>query len=296
MDIAAEHRAFVRHLRAKGRRDSTVTTYTKAIDAFAAWLTERGRDPSATTVDRATLEEFFGAQLARGLARQTVHQHHASLRQFFRYVADETEAPNPMAGIAPVSVPANPPPVLEPADLARLFAACAGKTFDDRRDLALLSLLADTGIRRAEVAAIALADLDLDAGEVTVTGKGDRTRTVPFGLTTATRLDRYLRARRAHPAHALPWLWLGRKGRLSAFGIEDAIARRGAAAGVRVHPHLFRHTFAHLWLDGGGQEQDLLKLAGWSSPQMLARYGASAATARARRAYRAGRSPVDKLV
>lgn len=295
MDLPAEHAAFTRYLRARGRRPATIATYSKAINALDAHLRSHGADPSALTLDATTLGDFFAEQLARGLSRGTVHQHHASLRAFCKYLADETGAPNPMLSLPPISVPLNPPEVLSADDLRRLLAACGGPAFRDRRDTALLSLFIDTGIRRAEMAGLTLADCDLDEQQIRVIGKGGRARFVPYGATTATRLDRYLRARRSHAAAHQPHLWLGAKGPLTAYGIEDAVARRGAQAGVAVHPHLFRHTFAHLWLDNGGNEIDLQRLAGWSSPQMLTRYGASAASARARRAYHAGRSPVDRL-
>ena len=75
------------------------------------------------------------------------------------------------------------------------------------------------------------------------------------------------------------------RGPLTAAGIYQLVARRGEQAGVTVHPQRFRHHFSHTWLDRGGAEGDLMQLNGWSSPQMLTWYGASARGARARRSY-----------
>ena len=60
------------------------------------------------------------------------------------------------------------------------------------------------------------------------------------------------------------------------------VGKVGRQCGVTAYLHRFRHHFSHTWLDRGGTERDLMELNGWTSPQMLARYGASARDARAR--------------
>ena len=81
------------------------------------------------------------------------------------------------------------------------------------------------------------------------------------------------------------WLGVNDRGPMTASGIYQVIARRGRECGVEVFPHRFRHHFSHTWLDRGGAEGDLMELNGWTSRQILRRYGASARSARARRGY-----------
>jgi integrase len=68
---------------------------------------------------------------------------------------------------------------------------------------------------------------------------------------------------------------LGKRGRLTAWGVQQLLRRRGEQAGLPgLHPHQLRHTFAHAWLAQGGGETELMRLAGWRSRQMLSRCGA----------------------
>ena len=210
-----------------------------------------------------------------------------ALQQFFKWLAAEDQLPDPMAGLAPPRVPDKLVPVFTPGELTRLERACAGRSFAQRRDTAIIAVLTATGIRLSELAGLRYGDVDLWQREITVRGKGGKDRIVKIGHQAARSLDRYLRARARHAQARRPRLWLGVNNRepLTAAGIYQMIARRGRQCGVDAYPHRFRHHFSHTWLDRGGPEGDLMELAGWSSPQMLRRYGASARSARARRTY-----------
>ena len=277
-----------RSLRAENRAPTTIISYLLAARQLQAFLEEQGHSTLIGEVTRGDIEGFIASFLERGSSPATAAQRYRSLQQFFRWADGEGEIDvNPMAKMRPPTVPEQPPPVLTETQVRALLAACRGPDFEDRRDTALIWVLLDTGSRLAEVAGLAIADIDWDLEALVVMGKGRRTRAVPFGPQTAKALDRYLRARNRHPDHRSDALWLGRRGALGRSGIHQMLLRRGKVAGLPdIHAHQFRHTFAHRWLAAGGQEQDLQRIAGWRSPQMLRRYGASAASERARDAHR----------
>lgn len=131
-----------------------------------------------------------------GMRPATLSQRFRSLQQFFKWLADEGEIErSPMATMRSPQVPEAPPPVLREEGLRRLLEACAGTSFEDRRDAAILRLFIDTGMCRAELAGLRLDDVDFDHEVALVMGNGRRPRACPFGHKTGQALDRCLRVR-----------------------------------------------------------------------------------------------------
>ena len=271
-----------RHLTASNKVWGTRRAYLAALDA----LIDHSGDAPLSEVTRGSLEAFIADELER-TAPATVSIKYRALQQFFKWadLDGELENGSPMARMKPPIVPVQPPPVITQAEVTRLLDACRGNAFADRRDLAVIRLFSSTGIRLSELTNMKVDETWVNDRRAKVMGKGRRERLIRFDLEAANAIERYMRIRRRHKLAALPELWLGHQGPLTPNGMYQALKRRARKAGVEMHPHLFRHTFAHEWMSRGGNESDLQNLAGWKSAQMIRRYGASAATERALSAY-----------
>lgn len=301
--FATMSRSLQRTLRAEGKSENTVYSYSLSVRLLSEYLDGRGHD---LTVDVAKddIRDFIAEQghprlILDGLGRKhrsgspaTAVVRFKSLQQFFRHCVEEGELDtSPMAGMRAPKTDDVPVAIVGDETLAALLKARSGKSLIDRRDTAILRVFLDTGCRLAEVTNLRFSDVDLERQTIRVVGKGRKIRSSVFGLKTAQAIDRYLRVLERERPERLDdpggYLWIGRQGPMSTSGITDVLHRMCSDAGVpRLHWHQLRHTFAHQWLANGGNEGDLMSLAGWDSPSMLDRYAKSA---QVERAHAAGR-------
>ena len=196
----AEISSFALRLAAEGKAAKTIRTYTEAVQWFAATaLPGQGRGGWEQVTSR-DVQRWMAWLLGRYSPAYASNQYRA-LQQFFKWLAAEDHLPDPMAGLAPPRVPAKLVPVFKPEELTRLEQACAGRSFTQRRDTAIIAVLTATGIRLSELAGLRCGDIDLWQRELMVRGKGGKDRIVKIGHQGARSLDRYLRVRSRH-AHA----------------------------------------------------------------------------------------------
>src|SRR5271165_1576008 len=292
--LGTEIGSFRLHLAAEGKAPKTIRLYTEAVTWFAAaqLLGQIGKT-SWEQATRQDVQEWMAWLLDQYSDAYASNQYRA-LQQFFKWLSAEEGLPDRWPGSARLRSPASSSRFLPAVSWPAWSTRARGRGFAERRDAAIIAVLQACGIRLSELAGVRYdpldprrSDLDLWQREIRVHGKGGKPRIVKISYDAARALDRYLRARARHPQAWRAQLWLGTssRGPLTASGIYQVVARRGRQCGVDVWPHRFRHHFSHTWLERGGPEGDLMELNGWSSPQMLARYGASARSARARRTY-----------
>jgi integrase/recombinase XerC len=247
---------------------ATLANYARALDLLFGFQKEK----PLQSLEAAQVRRFISLLHSKGLAPRSLALVLSAWRGCFRWLARHRGfKANPVLGIrAPKA--SRPLPKALSVESAQQLLEADGKNASPMqlRDRAMFELLYSSGLRLAELVSINLGDgrLDLAQGEVTVTGKGSKTRTVPVGKKAREALEAWLlsRARIADPGERA--LFVGSRGKRIAPAVVGArlkawARRRGLSE--HVHPHMLRHSFASHLLQSSQDLRAVQEMLGHAS-------------------------------
>ncbi len=279
---AAAWTGFHLRLRAENRAPGTISNRKCSFHIMARHATHAGiDDPGAVTEEWMTTYLLDQREGRKGNGFTSLYE---DLRAFWRWWSGKYEEPSPMANFPRPKLVSSETHVLSEDELAAILDTCKNKRdFQALRNRALILVLLDSGLRRAELAALDVDDVDFETHEITVKcGKGGKPRVSALGPAAEEAIYDYRRARDMRVHKSVRALFVSVYGqRLSAGGINQLMARIGQRAGIDLHPHMLRHAMVHYALLSGVQEHEVMTLCGWSTPAQLGRYGAARARERA---------------
>jgi len=269
----------------RGRRLSprTVDAYARDLSDysdFAGHHRLRGWDEATTTF----VDDYFATLERRGLSTATLARRRSALRGFHAFLGRVGHtAHDPVALLPPPRRERRLPHALALADVEALIAHPEGEEPLALRDRALLELAYAGGLRVSELVGLTRDAVDLNGRVLTVTGKGDKQRLVPFGRAAGRALGEWLERGRPQLAHGGSRQGRVRHERVFVNARGGPLSRmgwwkilrghaRGAGVTARVHPHVLRHSFATHLLEGGADLRVVQELLGHARVSTTAIY------------------------
>ena len=266
---------YLGYLEATRRASShTLAAYRRDLATLATYLAQAGID-TPEGIDAAVIRRSVAALHRRGLGSRSLQRFLSACRGLFNHlVSNGRLRVNPALGVTAPKGARKLPATLDVDQTARLLDA-EPQSWESLRDGAIMELLYSSGLRLSELCRLDLPELDLDGALVTVTGKGNRTRTIPLGTQATRALRRWLQARSqcAHAVHQAA-VFISRRGtRISGRAVQKRLEQQGRVRGLsqRLHPQMLRHSFASHLLESSGDlraVQEMLGHANLSTTQV----------------------------
>ncbi|MBD8004009.1 tyrosine recombinase XerC [Bacillus norwichensis] len=261
-------RSFLEYLQIEKNYSSyTVEFYKKDIEHFCLFMKEQ-------SIEMFDDVEYFDARLyvsslyEQQYARTSAARKISSLRSFFKFLLREKIVhENPFILVIQPKKGVRLPSFLYEEEMQQLFDSCDDSTPLGKRNLALIELLYATGIRVSECANIMMNDIDFDFSTILVKGKGRKERYVPFGIFAAKAIESYMNDARSMLVRGSEHRSLfvnARGGPLTERGIRHVLndIMKKASLSGKIHPHMFRHSFATHMLNNGADMRTVQELLG----------------------------------
>lgn len=250
----------------KGLTKNTLEAYSRDINTYLEFLENSGRT-ELRQVRPTDVANFIAGLKSAGLAPRSRARALSAVRMFHRFLVVENYCElNPTAVIESPRVPGKLPSVLSTADVDALLNAPSGSSPADIRDRAMLQLLYATGLRVSELVSLKLSDVNLQAGYLLTSGKGEKERLIPVGEAAKQAVAEYLAVSRGGPVPLESrFLFLSRFGeKMSRQAFWNIIKKRALEAGIlkNISPHSLRHSFATHLLENGADLRSVQMMLG----------------------------------
>lgn len=242
----------------------TITSYKNDLSSFLDFCVSQMEVPSeevtVQTITRLTIRLWLGELSEEGLAKSSIARKVAALRSFFKYCFKRGHiTKNPAHLLIVPKKDKTLPKTATAEDVERMLENVNTKTTRGLQDRAILEVFYGTGIRVSELVGLNLTDLDLKAGQINVTGKGNKERIVPLGKTARDILADFTKKRielygSKTDSDARKALFLGASGqrayvRAVRYMVEKYLSRESEV--TQKSPHVLRHSFATHMLNNG---------------------------------------------
>jgi integrase/recombinase XerC len=271
---------FLSDLEAEGVSPNTVKAYGQDLRAWAKWYDQTTGGQALTAADPRDIRDYQGDMVRKGLKPATINRRLNAMRRFYRWAVRKGLASDtPFDGLkVGVKVQKQTAPKWltekEQRRLLRSVRACGKK--NAVRDMAIIRLGLDAGLRLSEIVDLTLNDVEPSGRSAWVRvrfGKGGKARELPLSLEARKALAAWLDERENHPYADDPHLFLGQRGPLSGAGIYRIVTKYGRMADIEgLTPHTLRHTFAKNLIDAGRPLTVVAALMGHESLDTLAIY------------------------
>jgi integrase/recombinase XerD len=251
----------------KGVSRHTLDAYSRDLNRYLSFIQNLGMN-ALTDVTPDDVIAYLTRIKQDGLNARSANRALAAIRGFYKFLICEKKIDtNPVAKIEQSKVWSRLPDTLNKEEMNLLIGAPGLKTPHAIRDTAMMELMYATGIRVSEIITLTMNNINWQVGYLVVMGKGSKERIVPIGRSAYNCLYEYVNYARAGfmKEHATNTLFLNKSGRgLTRQGFWKILKKYAMKAGLqkKVHPHIFRHSFASHLLEGGADLRSVQTMLG----------------------------------
>lgn len=240
----------------------TLSNYRRDLVSLHSYCKVHGKQIEKLV--EADIRDWVSLMHRRGLSGSSIQRSLSAARSFYNHLGRESgQLRNPAASVQAPRQPRRLPKTLDADQVEKYLSFDPGSQLA-LRDRAMAELFYSSGLRLAELAAVDTGDIDPHSKLLTVTGKGNKTRTVPVGKIALEAIKQWLQVRPTDDDESTALFTSSRGGRISVRNIQARLKLQGRKAGMHqdVHPHMLRHSFASHMLESSGDLRAVQELLG----------------------------------